>query len=315
MTNVLFTFPLKENLKMQMQSEFPEVKFTFSSIKDVVALQKAEIIVTYGEDISEETLDQSPKLKWFMVASAGLEKMPLSEIRKRGIFMTNVRGIHKIPMAESVMAHLLALKRAIPWIYSQQHKQEWNRRSGSSELFGSTAIVLGPGAIGSEIGRLLQAFGVTTIGCNRSGNIAPYMDEMIIFDQLNATLPKADVLISVLPSTKDTRGLLTYEHFVIMKENTIFMNFGRGDLVKEEDIQKAMEERQIAYAVMDVFENEPLNENNPLWNLEGVIVSPHVSSHSSEYVPRSLEIFTHNLHEWLREGKDFQNIINLEKGY
>ena len=315
MTNVLFTFTVKDNLKEQLQADFPEVKFTFSSIKDIESVGLAEIIVSYGEDIVPETLDRAPMLKWLMVASAGLEKMPLKEIGDRNILITNVRGIHKVPMAESVMAHLLALKRSLPWIYTQQDKREWSRKSGSTELFGSTAIVLGPGAIGSEIGRLLQAFGVRTIGCNRSVESAPHMEDMISFKQLGETLPKADIVISVLPSTKETRGLLTYEHFVLMKEEGIFMNFGRGDLIKEEDLLKAMKERQIAYAVLDVFETEPLNEEHPLWELEGVIVSPHVSSHSSEYVPRALKIFTHNLYEWMKKGTDFQNVIDVEKGY
>lgn len=315
MTHVLFTFSVNENLILKLQTEFREVEFTCSTIEDVDSLRKAEIIVTYGEDITKETLDQAPALKWLMVASAGLEKMPLAEIADRNIFMTNVKGIHKTPMTESVMAHLLSLKRAIPWIYSQQKKHEWSKRSGSAELFGSTAIVLGPGAIGNEIGRLLQAFGVRTIGCNRSGNGATYMNEVIPFDQLNNALPEADIVISVLPSTYETRGLLTYDHFVLMKEQAIFMNFGRGDLVKEEYLLKAMNERQIAYAVLDVFEQEPLQENHPFWKMEGVIISPHVSSHSSEYVPRALEIFAHNLREWLNAGTSFQNVIDAEKGY
>jgi len=315
MTNVLFTFALKEHLMNDLQTEFPEVKFTFSSIKDVDALGQAEVIVTYGEDISIETLNKASALKWLMVASAGLEKLPMREIGERDILITNVKGIHKIPMAESVMAHLLSIKRALPWMYIQQDKREWNKRSGSQELYGSKALLIGPGAIGSEIGRLLQAFNVTTTGCNRSGDHAPHMDHMISFDQLNDELPKMDIVISVLPSTPETRGLLTYEHFVLMKKDAIFMNFGRGDLVKEEQLVKAMQERQIAFAVLDVFEEEPLGKNHPLWTTEGVIVSPHVSSHSSEYVSRALKIFIENLHQWNIEGIDFKNIIDSEKGY
>jgi phosphoglycerate dehydrogenase-like enzyme len=241
--------------------------------------------------------------------------MPLREIGERNILITNVKGIHKTPMSESVMAHLLSIKRAIPWIYSQQRKSEWSKRSGSSELYGSTALILGPGAIGSEIGRLLQAFGVKTIGCNRSGDQAPHMDGMITFEQLDEALPTADIVISVLPSTLETRGLLTYNHFVLMKEDAIFMNFGRGDLIKEEQLIRAMSERQISFSVLDVFENEPLGENHPFWDMDGVIISPHVSSHSSEYVPRAIEIFMENLQEWINEGTDFQNVIDVEKGY
>ena len=315
MTNVLFTFTVKEPLLQRLQSEFPQLNFTVSSSKDQSALETAEIIMTYGEDITTETLDQAVALKWLMVASAGLERMPLREISERNILITNVKGIHKTPMSESVMAHLLAIKRAVPWIYSQQRKNEWSKRSGSSELFGSTTLIMGPGAIGSEIGRLLQAFGVKTIGCNRSGNQAPHMDEMITFEQINDTLPEVDIVISVLPSTPETRGLLTYEHFVLMKEDAIFMNFGRGDLIKEEQLIKAMTEHQISYYVLDVYETEPLEEEHPFWEMDGVIVSPHVSSHSSEYVPRAIEVFEQNLQEWLKEGTDFQNVIDVEKGY
>jgi phosphoglycerate dehydrogenase-like enzyme len=315
MTKVLLTFTVKEYLMERLRVEFPQVDFTVSTSKDRNALEKAEIIMTYGEDITKETLEQAVALKWLMVASAGLEKMPLREIGERNILITNVKGIHKIPMSESVMAHLLAIKRALPWVYSQQRKNEWSRRSGSSELFGSSALIIGAGAIGSEIGRLLQAFGVKTIGCNRTGNQAPYMDEMITFDQLNDTLPTMNIIISVLPSTQETRGLLTYNHFVLMKEDAIFMNFGRGDLIKEDQLIKAMSERQISFCVLDVFENEPLGEEHPFWEMDGVIVSPHVSSHSSEYVPRAIEIFMQNLQEWIKEGTDFQNVIDVEKGY
>jgi len=315
MTNVLITFTIKEELMERLRSEFPQVNFTFSTSKNITELQKAEIIMTYGEDITKETLNQALALKWLMVASAGLEKMPLREIGERNILITNVKGIHKTPMSESVMAHLLSIKRALPWIYSQQRKSEWSKRSGSSELFGSTALILGPGAIGSEIGRLLQAFGVKTIGCNRSGDQAPHMDGMINFEQLDEALPTADIVISVLPSTLETRGLLTYNHFVLMKEDAIFMNFGRGDLIKEEQLIRAMSERQISFSVLDVFENEPLGENHPFWDMHGVIISPHVSSHSSEYVPRAIEIFIKNLQEWINEGTDFQNVIDVEKGY
>ena len=105
-----------------------------------------------------------------MVASAGVEKMPFAEIAKEILLITNVRGIHKTPMAESVLAHILALDTiTFQKFMNVQKTKEWNRKFNSTELKGSTALIFGPGAIGSEIGRLLQAFGVQTIGCNRSG--------------------------------------------------------------------------------------------------------------------------------------------------
>jgi phosphoglycerate dehydrogenase-like enzyme len=161
---VLFTFPVKEYLIEELQKEFPNVRFQYSSITDVSALEEAEILVTYGEDLTEENLYLASSLKWIMVASAGLEKMPLKKIGELGIFLTNVRGIHKTPMAESVMAHLLALKRSLPWIYEQQVKKEWSRKSGSTELRSVVSFLTGNYGEIDDIFKHL----VHTIGCNRS---------------------------------------------------------------------------------------------------------------------------------------------------
>lgn len=140
---------------------------------------------------------------------------------------------------------------------SNKRKVNGRKKGKQTELRDSTALILGPGAIGSEVGRLLQAFGVTTIGCNRSGNAAPYMDEMVNFTELTEALPKADIVLSVLPKTPDTTHLLKDEHFNAMKNDAIFMNFGRGNLVDEKVLIRAIEAGEIGYAVLDVFEEEP----------------------------------------------------------
>ena len=275
----------------------------------------SKIICTYGEDINKEVLERATSLKWLMVASAGVEKMPLADIAAKGIVISNVRGIHKTPMAESALAHILSLGRALPQLAEQQKRKEWNTKVRQTELRGSTAIILGPGAIGSEIGRLLQAFGVRTIGCNHSGNQADHMNETIQFDSLLSRLPEADIVISVLPSTAKTKGLLTLAHFKAMKKTAIFMNFGRGDLVKEAVLVDALKEGEIGHAVLDVFEKEPLPAESELWSLSNVTISPHVSSHSGKYIERALEYFTENLEKWQKGDTDLVNLIDPEKGY
>ena len=312
---ILFSLLLKPELQAKLLEEFPEVEFIFHKGLDENELKSADIFVTYGEDIELSHLETAKQLKWIMVASAGLEKMPLKEIAARDIVVTNVRGIHKIPMAESIIAHILSIKKSLPLVAENQKQKVWFRRVQSFELHGSTALIIGPGAIGGEVGRILQAFGVKTIGCNRSGHAAPYMDEMTSFEQIADVLPLADIVISILPSTEETKGLLTYEHFKSMKPSAIFMNYGRGDVVKETDILQAMQEECIAYAVLDVFENEPLGQDHPFWEMNNVIISPHISSHSSQYLVRALEIFSNNLNLWLNGNKELDNIIVLEKGY
>lgn len=311
---ILFTFKIKEQQETELTQEFPTYTFHFSTI-NCKEVETADVIVTYGSDIDVPVLNRANSLKWLMVASAGVEKMPLTEIAERNIVMTNVRGIHKTPMAESVLAHILALKRSIPEIYALQDTKEWKSKFTSTELRGTTALILGPGAIGSEIGRLLQAFKVRTVGCNRSGRVRESMDEGILFDQLLGKLPEADFVISVLPSTEETRGLLTAAHFKAMKESVIFMNFGRGDLFDEEVLIEALKTEEIGHAVLDVFKIEPLAEDSVFWTLPNCTVSPHVSSKSGMYIERSLEIFQENLRNWSKEEQVLLNVVNPIQGY
>ncbi|AVK86163.1 D-2-hydroxyacid dehydrogenase [Lysinibacillus sp. B2A1] len=312
---IYFTFEPRPDLREPLVAEFPQVDFIFETGLSIEELQRADVLVTYGEDLNKENMNYATNLKWIFVASAGVEKMPAQAIMERNILVSNVRGIHKTPMAESMLAHILAIKRALPWMYEQQKKSEWSKKAKQSELRDSTALILGPGAIGSEVGRLLQAFGVTTIGCNRSGKEAAYMDNIVCFDQLIEALPKADIVISVLPKTDETTHLLKQEHFKAMKSNAIFMNFGRGNLVEEDTLIHAIQSGEIGYAVLDVFEQEPLAVDHPLWSLPNVIVSPHISSHSSRYVERSLHIFKPSLEKWLRGEKELENVMDLSRGY
>jgi len=312
--NILFSFLPKQEQQDELVRKFPDAEFVFQKGLNEEKLKTSQILVTYGEDLHSRHLETAEQLKWIMVASAGLEKMPLQDIANRGIVVTNVRGIHKAPMAETILAHILSIKKSLPLINANQRKGEWSKRVFPTELLGSTAVILGPGAIGGEVGRILQAFGVHTIGCNSSGKLPPFMDEIVTFDKLNEVLPKADIVISILPSTEQTKGLVTYEHLQSMKPTAIFMNFGRGDLVKEQYLLRALEEERIAYAVLDVFENEPLAKGHPFWNMNNVVVSPHISSHSSQYVVRALQIFSSNLQAWVKQ-KPLENEINLEKGY
>lgn len=312
---IYFTFEPRPDLSQPLVKEFPNIDFVFHPKLDEDQLNDIEVLVTYGEDLNERRIELASKLKWIFVVSAGIEKMPQQAIHDRGILVSNVRGIHKKPMAESILAHILSLKRAIPFIYENQQKGEWNKKARLSELNGSTALILGPGAIGSEIGRLLQAFEVYTIGCNRSGNETPFMNETLKMNDLMAVLPKAEIVISMLPSTSETRHLLTYDHFKQMREDAIFLNFGRGDVVATEVIVKVLEDRLIRHAVLDVFELEPLPTDSQLWELDNVTISPHFSSHSSRYVERGLEIFKPSLKKWLTGDRNLDNKMEVLRGY
>lgn len=313
--DVLFTFNITENQREELVEQFPTCRFHFKRTASCEEASYADIIVTYGGNINKALLEKAERLKWIMTAAAGIEKMDLEEVRKRNILVTNVRGIHKTPMAESVLAHILALKRSIREIYEVQQNKSWKRSMNSTELKGSTALILGPGAIGTEIGRLLQAFGVYTIGCNRSGATTDYMNKNIQFEHLMDELPFADFVISVLPSTVETQGLLTAHHFEVMKESAVFLNFGRGDLLDEEMLIRVLKEKKIQHAVLDVFQIEPLPEDSALWSLENCTISPHVSSQSGKYLDRALKIFKSNLMKYINGDFHLENLVDVSRGY
>ena len=129
MVTIYFTFEPREDLIQPLVAEFPQVDFEFNTKLDPAKLQSTDILVTYGEDLKEQHLDVAERLQWIFVASAGIEKMPVEAIAKRGILVSNVRGIHKKPMTESILAHILAYKRALPFVYEQQKKKERNKNT------------------------------------------------------------------------------------------------------------------------------------------------------------------------------------------
>ena len=309
-------FP-KEIIQEEIKSEFPEIQFEFyKGMKDAEkAFYECEVFLTYGDDLTVNHIQKNNHLKWIMQMSAGLEKLPLKAIEEKGIMITNARGIHKIPMAEYTLGTMLQWVKQTRALLENEHEENWDRKIRMEELFEKTVLILGVGAIGGEIARLAKAFRMKTIGVNRSGKGVGNIDELYLTEQMMDALPKADFIVSILPSTPETKHLLTKDHFVAMKNTAVFINIGRGDLVDESLLLHALEKNEIAHAFLDVFEKEPLVKDHPFWKMKNVTVTPHLSSVTQNYLPRALEIFKHNLNTYLNKTGDYMNVIDLKKGY
>lgn len=312
---IVFTFRIKSAFKEKLEQRFPDAEFVYVSSIEEASIEDADVIATEGGDLTEAIVERAEALKWVMVAAVGVNDLPLKALERKGVIVTNSRGVHKAPLAESVLAHLLSLERGLPGIYERQAEKKWKLDKIPGEVNGSTALIVGTGAIGGEIGRLLQAFRVHTIGCNRSGHEVESMDETIKMPALLDRLPDADYVISILPSTEETKWIYQPEHFKAMKESAIFVNVGRGDAVKTQTIMEALENNEIHHAVLDVFEEEPLPEVSPLWSLPNCTVSPHMSSLSGQYIKRSLDIMETNLDKWMTGDRKLINQVDLDKGY
>ena len=280
-------------------------------------LKEMDVLITYGEDLDAELIHLAPELKWISVMSAGIEKLPFDAIREKDIMVTNARGIHAIPMAEYVMGMMLSHVKQFPAMALNQDKHTWNRKLPFGELRDKKLLILGTGAIGSEIGRLAKAFGMNTLGLNRSGYAnSSFFDDIRPITQIDDVLTNADFIISVLPSTVETKWILKYKHFEMMKKEAMFINIGRGDLMEENTIHEVLENQVIDRLVLDVFPSEPLGEESKLWSYPNLTITPHISSISQNYLPRAFEIFETNLQHFMNQNdNEYVNKIDLRKGY
>lgn len=315
---VLSTVKLSSHLKDQLEKKFTTITFyhdkKINEAKEL--LPKADILLTYGEDLTDEHLKAALNVKWIMVASAGIEKLPFAELKKRNIHVTNSKGIHAVPMAEYCISMMLQVSRQAKTLIKNEQQHKWARRVKMEELAGKTVFVLGAGAIGSAIARLSQAFSMQVIGMNQDGREVEHFHKTYSIEDMSLPLQKADFIISVLPSTEQTKGLFNYETFKMMKKESVFINIGRGDAVIEKDLINALNEKLFKHAVLDVFEKEPLDEDHPFWQMENVTVTPHLSGITGNYLSRAMQIFEENLEYYLKgEVTSMENIISLDKRY
>ena len=315
---IVFTAKISERHQEVLRSQFDQISFSFFASKEeaAVELELADVLVTYGEDLTEGHLKQYRNLKWIQVLTAGVDKMPLSYLDESSILLTNVKGIHKIPMAEYTFAALLQVARNLNETFQKQQRKTWDPRIRVDELHAKTLGIIGVGAIGEEIAKRAQVFGMKVLGVTRSGRENPYCEMMYKPEQLHQFLPLCDYIVTIVPSTRETYRLIGQNELACMKSTAVFINIARGSVVDEEALATHLKEGKIKGAVLDVFTEEPLSESSPLWELNNCIITPHVSGRSSRYIERALGVFRENLeHYHTGNLAQLKNIVDCIKGY
>lgn len=315
--SVVFFMKQTEERQELLKHSFANTSFYFPDKKGVPSdqiLKTADVLVTFGDDITESLVSKAPSLKWIHVMSAGIEGLPLRLLHDRGVLVTNSRGIHAEPMSEhAIWAMLDYVKNATRYRALQQNKQ-WDKSIKPKELTGMTAVFLGTGAIASKTAERANMFGMRTIGVNTDGRPQKHFEQTFSMEEWHKALRKADVLINILPYTEQTHGILNKEAFKQLKGRTVFINLGRGKSVVETDLLDALKLKQIEHAYLDVFAEEPLPIDSPLWDDRAVTMTPHVSAATSHYMKRALVIFMENLKAFIN-NEDLKNVVCFEKGY
>lgn len=240
-------------------------------------------------------ISEFTSLRYIQLTSAGFDRIPMDYVKQHGIEIHNARGVYSIPMAEFAMSGILQLVKQSRFFYENQKQHIWEKSRTLGELAGKTAVIVGAGNIGAEIAKKLQAFDVTVVGIDITTDERPYFEKIELFENLDEQLKTADIVVLTLPLTDDTKGMFRKSKFDLMKSSSVFVNIARGQLVVENDLIDALKKKKLSGAVLDVFEEEPLDESSPLWNMENVIITPHNSFVGDGNHARMLDVIMSNL--------------------
>lgn len=238
-------------------------------------------------------IEQFTSLRYIQLTSAGFDRVPMDYVKQHGIEIHNARGVYSIPMAEFALCGVLQLYKQSRYFYENQKARKWEKHRGLLELFGKNVCIVGCGSVGTECAKRFKAFGCSLVGVD----IKPYPNEiydtMLPLDSLDEALMQADVTVLTLPLTDETKHLMNKTRFSCLKECTVIVNIARGAVVDTEAMIEALP--KIGGAVLDVFEEEPLDEHSPLWDMRNVIITPHNSFVSDGNHARMLDVIMNNL--------------------
>ncbi|MGX4601408.1 phosphoglycerate dehydrogenase [Faecalimicrobium sp. JNUCC 81] len=309
---VLFTHNYGEEKFQKIRDLGYEVTYyKESKIQNNEDTDTADVLVTYNPF---KTLDISKinNLKYIQTSSVGVDQVPKEEVLKRNIVLANNKGAYSIPISEWIVMYILQIYKNSMKLYSNQQNRTWKIEFDLLELYDKRVGFIGTGTIATEAAKRLKAFGVELWGVNTKGTDKEYFDRCFSSENMNDVFKECDVIVSTIPATKDTIGMINKDKFSIMKDKSIFINVGRGNIVNENDLIDYIDKfRGVA---LDVFEKEPLSKDSKLWDFENVIITPHNSWISDKDTERTFNVIYNNLKNYI-ENKPLNNVVDILKGY
>lgn len=291
------------------ESKYREM-FAAQGIKVCEDRSQATILLA-DPPLAAEALDEFPNLRWLQSTFAGVDALMVDGLR-RDYQLTNIKGVFGQLIAEYVMGYLLQGTRHFNDYKWHQQNREWAPKYYTS-LSEMTMVILGTGMIGAHLSMVAKAFGMQVIGVSRSGQIPENsaFNEVFTSDEITQAMAKADVVVSTLPSTPETKGILCETTLSHCKEVLLF-NVGRGSALKEDELIRLIEQGAVKHAYLDVFVQEPLVDEHPFWSHPNISITPHIAAVS--FPEQVITIFQENLARW-RAQKPLNFSIDFIRGY
>jgi phosphoglycerate dehydrogenase-like enzyme len=302
-------------LTAELQKASPGVTLVNAETPKDALAQIGDADAIFGT-ITPELLRAGKRLKWVQIHSAGAETYMFPEFINSDVMLTNCKIVQGPNIADHAMALLLSLTRTLYQTIPQRTKEEWPRgQYHPVELTGKTAVIIGVGGIGTQIAQRAHAFGMHVMGVDpKDIPITNVIERIVTPDRLHELLPLADVLFMSAPHTKQTEGMLGPAEFGMMKKGSYFVAVSRGKTYDSNALVKALDEKRLAGAGLDVTNPEPLPKGHALWKFDNVVITPHIAGQSDVVNTRRVPLVQENIRRFLA-GKPMLNVVDKQKGY
>ena len=305
---ILNLLPLHEGEREEFEAIAPDAAHVYARSSTVTPEQLAAATVIFGWPRAE-SMKQAVSLKWFQTMWAGTEEY--AGFLPEGILFTSSSGSNSRSVAEHMLTGLMAVCRRLPAYLDSQRAHVWKDEGPMKTILGGTVLVLGAGNVGSTFAGLCQGLGAKTIGLKRTvtGPVAGF-DEVRPMDELDALLPQADVVALTLPHSPQTAGLMNTDRIARMKDDAILISAGRGSVLDQDALVRAMTAGKLWGAALDVTDPEPLPENSPLWDVPNLLLTPHVAGGLRLEITRRkcVEMAQENRRRYLA-GEPLKNLV------
>ena len=313
---ILVYHPRAETYRALIGGRFPEIEVATVAPEQAPEqvegeIADADVLLAFRFPLA--ALSRARRLRWVQVTSAGVEHLVDARDALRGVIVTNASGIHAALMADYAVGVMVMLQWNFPRLIRQQAAREW-RFQATEPLAGKCLGVVGVGAVGGEIARRGAAMGMEVLGVRRDPQPADGVARMFPPDRFAEVLALSDFVVLAVPATPATRHLVGEGELARMRRGAFLINVARGSVVDEGALVRALVAGTIAGAALDVVETEPLPATSPLWAMENVILTPHISGEPEDYPRRVMTVFGENLARW-RAGQPLTNVVDLDRGY
>jgi phosphoglycerate dehydrogenase-like enzyme len=311
---ILVLLPIKEEQKILLEKQAPGVQYVYKTLADldVETLRAADIIIG---NPPPEMLSDAPKLKWIQLNSAGSDAYVKKGVLKDDVLLTNATGAYGLAISEHMIGMLLQLIKKLHIYRNNQKSHLWHDEGEVKSIYHSKVLIIGLGNIGGEFAKRLKAFGAYTIGVKRTLTPKPdFIDELYVQDKIDELLPLADIVAITIPSTKETYKMFSIDRLKRLKKGAVLLNVGRGNVVDTEALCDVVESGHLSGAGLDVTDPEPLPANHRMWDVENIIITPHISGgyHIPETLEAIVDISAGNLKRFMAEEK-LINLVNFKQ--